>query len=186
MSDPGTAARVHMARLAIMRRVYPELFGQGERLEPLTWPLDNVLLGISAEDQPRADEGIADLVATPAAKRFVSAEPLLGFIGLFHQLERIDWVIVGGESGPGSRPMHPHWALSLRDQCMDAGVPFFFKQWGDWELNMTGHPITGGSVPGSTSKHIAHTYSDGTMMNRVGKRAAGALLDGREWKEMPR
>lgn len=132
-------------------------FIDGGEFEP-RWPLPNVWLGVSAEDQARADERIPDLLATPAAVRFVSAEPLLApldltaiswggdFIcgstdalrGIDTCLEfpgeprpsrgKIDWVIVGGESGPGARPMHPDWARAIRDQCAAAGVPFFFKQ----------------------------------------------------------
>jgi len=107
------------------------------------WPLPNVWLGTSVEDQPTADARIPHLLAAPAAVRFVSAEPLLGPVDLTvymfgaHQTEetdwiarRLDWLIVGGESGPGARPMHPDWARSLRDQCAAASVPFFFKQWG--------------------------------------------------------
>jgi protein gp37 len=86
------------------------------------------------------------LLETPAAVRFISAEPLLGPIDL-HPLgcgtnaltsstgPNLDWVIAGGESGPHARPMHPDWARSLRDQCQDAGVAFFFKQWGEWAHN---------------------------------------------------
>lgn len=114
-------------------------------------PLPNVWLGVSTERQKEADERISELLATPAAVRFISAEPLLGPIDLTRScaiwwgkpgpgagpfdIKRrplLDWVIVGGESGPGSRPMHPDWARSLRDQCLAAGVPFFFKQWGNW------------------------------------------------------
>lgn len=119
-----------------------------------TGPLPNVWLGVSTEDQRRADERVPDLLATPAAVRFVSAEPLLGPIdfraidldggyeqvlplgaGWMDRLEpgelegaRLDWIIVGGESGPGARPMHPDWARSIRDQCAAAGVAFFMKQ----------------------------------------------------------
>lgn len=98
------------------------------------WPLPNVWLGVSVEDQARADERVSDLLATPAAVRFLSCEPLLGEIAFDPcDLARIDLLIMGGESGPGARPMHPGWARSLRDQCaIAAGVPFFFKQWGDW------------------------------------------------------
>ncbi len=136
------------------------------------WPLRNVWLGVSAEDQRRADERVPDLLATPAAVRFVSAEPLLGPID-FNRIDvaiwldsyakaprersehdpdmrwpllapfehmpsgysspGLDWVIVGGESGAGARPMHPDWAREIRDQCGAAGVPFFFKQWGEWK-----------------------------------------------------
>lgn len=125
-------------------------------LEPRDIPLPNVWFGVTVEDQPSADERIPDLLATPAAKRFVSCEPLLGAVdltrlpledGFFDSLsahhwieengysssvdgpmETIDWVIVGGESGPNARPMHFDWMLSLCDQCEAADVPFFFKQ----------------------------------------------------------
>jgi protein gp37 len=120
------------------------------------WPLPNVWLGVSAEDQKRADLRIPALLNTPAAVRWVSAEPLLGPIDLSrwqHEhpigenltmrplppsavracgLTGIDWLVVGGESGRGARPMHPDWARSLRDQCAAADVPFLFKQWGQW------------------------------------------------------
>lgn len=123
-------------------------------------PLPNVWLGVSAEDQPAWDERVADLCATPAAVRFVSVEPMLGAIDAMKYLcppfsrcqndgspavakiaraaakrmggGYVDQIIVGGESGPGARPMHPDWARGLRDQCAAAGVPFFFKQWGEW------------------------------------------------------
>lgn len=116
-------------------------------------PLPNVWLGVSTEDQKWADIRIPALLGTPAAVRFISAEPLLGPIDLWnagginaiepdwvggptagtgcpHPL--LDWVIVGGESGRNARPMHPAWATSLRDQCSEAQVPFLFKQWGEW------------------------------------------------------
>ncbi|WP_053082054.1 DUF5131 family protein [Methylobacterium aquaticum] len=121
------------------------------------WPLREVWLGVSVEDQRRADERIPDLLATPAAVRWISAEPLLGPVdlemirlrqdgerpselsrrlgdyvlplrGSFTNSPRLSWVVVGGESGPGARPMHPDWARSLRDQCAAAGVSFFMKQ----------------------------------------------------------
>ncbi|RAI34789.1 hypothetical protein CH340_07980 [Rhodoplanes serenus] len=121
-------------------------------------PPTRIWLGISAEDQQRADERIPHLLATPAAVRFVSCEPLLGpiqFDPLWLRaspstvaasgrlpsdapgwtrigMNALDWVICGGESGPHARPMHPQWARGLRDQCAAAGVPFFFKQWGAW------------------------------------------------------
>lgn len=93
----------------------------------MTLPLPNVHLGVSCEDQGRADERIPALLETPAAVRFVSAEPLLGPINFRH---RLDWIICGGESGPGARPMHVEWARSIREQCAAAGVPFFMKQLG--------------------------------------------------------
>jgi protein gp37 len=128
-------------------------------LELLKWPLPNVWLGVSVENQAAADERIPLLLQTPAAKRFLSCEPLLGPIRLDRLTRpteaaifsddclsgergtfgtqplfgpRVDWVIAGGESGPGARPMHPDWARGLRDQCAAAGVPFFFKQHGEY------------------------------------------------------
>ena len=93
------------------------------------WPLPNVWLGVSAENQTRYDERKEDLRNTPAAVRWFSMEPLLGRI-IADWLG--DWVIVGGESGPGARPMHPDWVRSLSEQCATAGTAFFFKQWGEW------------------------------------------------------
>lgn len=165
------------------------------------WPLPNVWLGVSVEDQKRADIRIIPLLQTPAAVRFLSCEPLLGPIdldwvdgvstlspdwtgspgagtGAPHPL--IDWVIVGGESGPGARPMHRDWARSLRDQCTRAGVPFLFKQWGEWAPHDVARP--------TYSQLILHgAQFDGTnnAMSRVGKKAAGRVLDGRTWDEFP-
>ena len=134
------------------------------------WPLPNVWLGVSAEDQVRAEERIPALLETPAAVRFLSAEPLLGPIDLRQahmapkRLPRVDWVIAGGESGPGARPMHPDWARSLRDQCHAASVPFFFKQWGS---------------------HRPTSDADGEYMIPASKSAAGRELDGATHDGMP-
>ena len=102
------------------------------------WPLPNVWLGVSCEDQQRAEERIPLLLQCPAAVRFVSAEPLLGPVDLlysvfngadsFSAMAGINWVIVGSESGPGARPMKTEWAAALREQCRMAGVPCFIKQ----------------------------------------------------------
>lgn len=194
-----------------------------DRLHPL--PLPNVWLGVSAEDQRRADERIPDLLSTPAAMRFVSAEPLLGPInfdavrvtaalGFFgsalrwhhrghcHEQEGIpyptlDWVIVGGESGPNARPMHPDWVRSIRDQCKAADVPFFFKQWGEWEIASQSNGYIGGVMPetgerfrwigksGQSYVFRAPENDDCYAVSKVGKKRAGRLLDGREWNEMP-
>lgn len=94
--------------------------------------LPNVLLGVSAEDQSTADERIPILLETPAAVRFVSCEPLLSAVSLSEVIGGLDWVIVGGESGPGARPIHPDWVRGMRDECVEAEVPFHFKQWGTW------------------------------------------------------
>lgn len=115
----------------------------------ITWPLPNVWLGVSVEDQQRADLRIPALLATPAAVRFLSCEPLLGPVDLGQSLAQyrpgdehpwdgdelkardvLNWVITGGESGPGARLMHPTWARSLRGQCLAAGIAFHFKQAG--------------------------------------------------------
>jgi len=92
------------------------------------WPLPNVWLGVTAENQARADERTRLLQQTPAAVRFVSVEPMLGPIYSM-PLEGVDWVICGAETGLGARPMQPEWAYHLRDQCRNMGVPFFFKKW---------------------------------------------------------
>lgn len=96
--------------------------------------LPNVMLGTTVENQQRADERIPILLDTPAAVRFVSVEPMLGPVDLeaCGALGTIDWIICGGETGPGARPMRPEWALDLWQQCKAAGTPFFFKQRGAW------------------------------------------------------
>ena len=139
-----------------------------------------IWIGVSVEDQKWADIRIPALIDTPAAVRFISAEPLLGPIDL-QRTDRhalvdggLNWVIVGGESGPRARPMHPEWARSLRDQCATAGIPFFFKQWGAWA------PL----VPGVALGREIHTYP-GAVLQRVGKKAAGRVLDGRTWNQFP-
>ena len=156
-----------------------------------SWPAPNVQLGVSCEDQATADERIRLLLQTPAVVRFVSAEPLLGPIDLRIQNQkskiqnRVDWLIAGGESGPQARPMQPDWVRSLRDQCVAAGVPFFFKQWGEWAPQSA---IVDDGSP------FAHTYlcnssveicERGERIYRVGKKRTVAMLDGREWKEFP-
>ena len=94
------------------------------------WPLPNAWIGVSAEDQRTANLRVQLLAETPAAVRWLSAEPLLGPVEIDDLLSELDWVVAGGESGPGARPMDPAWARSLRNQCICAEVPFFFKQWG--------------------------------------------------------
>ena len=184
-----------------------------------TWPLPNVWLGVSAEDQARADERIPDLLSTPAAIRFVSAEPLLGPIDFKpreyseqcircgegpdaphnhpdgYRNRGLDWIIVGGESGPQARPMHPGWARSIRDQCAAAGVPFFFKQWGEWSATLghfTGNidfdPERQEQPLRATQSQVllAHEIRPGrTLLERGGKKRAGRLLDGRTHDAMP-
>lgn len=164
--------------------------------------LPNVWLGVSTENQQWADIRIPALLDTPAAIRFISAEPLLGPIDLIGQLcetceanmeapqcnacygrwwirprrdNRIDWVIAGGESGREARPMHPDWARSLRDQCQAAGVPFLFKQWGEWTPNADGQPY----------RDWWNLNDPHAFVMRYGKKRAGRELDGRTWDQYP-
>ena len=172
------------------------------------WPLRHVWLGVSVEDQAAADERISLLLKTPAAVRWISAEPLLGpldfsgerleWLEPFHDLDpmmyrtpRLDWVVVGGESGPNARPMHPSWARSIRDQCQAAGVPFFFKQWGEWEPRelWSPGPVMQIAIDKSGSVvpiDVAPQDVGGQRFVRVGKKAAGRVLDGRTWDEYPK
>lgn len=183
------------------------------RIVDLGWPLPNVWLGVSAEDQRRADERIPDLLATPAAVRWLSAEPLLGAVNLeaawhgqnaldgecwgdcgwcekghppMHNCQKgkgdwekgrsgIDWVVAGGESGPGARPMHPRWARSLRDQCAAAGVPFLFKQWGNF--------LPAGQIGSLTGLWQPAMKEAPPLLTT--KKNAGRLLDGIEHNGFP-
>ena len=123
----------------------------------LTFP-KNIWLGVSVENQDYM-ERVDHLKKTPASLRFISFEPLLGLIELEDgDLDGIDWVIVGGESGGGARKMDGDWARAIRDHCVRDEIPFFFKQWGAHD------PVTG---------------------KKVGKKKAGGILDGRVWDEMP-
>jgi protein gp37 len=154
----------------------------------------NVWLGTSVENQQAADERIPHLLRVPAAVRFLSMEPLLGPVDLrrflpnlhtgFPRGPRVGWGIVGGESGHGARPMHPRWARSLRDQCQAAGVPFFFKQWGEYATS-TMVPADRVLVGKRWEEGMPDGEADEVVMYRVGKKAAGRLLDGREWNELP-
>ncbi|WP_283638068.1 phage Gp37/Gp68 family protein [Marinovum algicola] len=183
-------------------------------------PLPNVWLGTSISDQASADARIPELLATPAAVRFLSAEPLLGPVDLepyvspawsaddaeWPKLGNLDWIIVGGESGRNARPMHPDWARSLRDQCQQASVAFFFKQAGAWTAWEFASPpylrnaFTGEEqdrhalLPDRETFDCGRDWDDGlefvpesshAVFQRIGKKAAGRLLDGREWSEVP-
>lgn len=156
-------------------------------------PPSNVWIGTTIVNQEEADRDIPKLLSIPAAKRFLSMEPLLGPVDLNYAFgipsgagrgscpmhlagiapeglrvkgqQHLHWVIVGGESGPGARPMHPDWARSLRDQCTAASVPFLFKQWGEWAPNWL-NDDAGQKIPGSE------------WVDRMGKKIAGRLLDG--------
>lgn len=101
------------------------LFDLGLQID---YQLPNLWLGVSAEDQESADERIPTLLETPAAHRWVSVEPMIGPVILS---DGLDWIVCGGETGPGARPVHPDWVRSLRDQSQASNVPFFFKSWGN-------------------------------------------------------
>jgi protein gp37 len=178
------------------------------------WPLPNVWLGTSVDDQKTADARIPQLLGTPAAIRWISAEPLLGQLSLVSDLggtlwiggqrgcggthrhsgkagevihgavheaspqhphhhhdnrcrKGLDWVVLGGESGRRARPLHPNWTRVIRDQCKTAGVPFLFKQWGEFA------PVSDVAGPG---EHF--TFPDGATVRRTGKKNAGRALDG--------
>jgi protein gp37 len=208
LSDSETEERVWRAQFIVVPAPGHSSFD---------WPLPNVWLGVSAERQQEADERVPLLLQTPAAVRFVSCEPLLGPIDLQHididadyecfpltaweyrdecdrpqRQPKLDWVIVGGESGREARPMHPQWARDLRDQCAAAGVAFFFKQYGGW------HPLSEDEEWGRDWFLIDRNgdadlpdervplYEEGEYAAlRVGTKAAGRLLDGREHNEFP-
>jgi protein gp37 len=123
------------------------------------WP-QNVWLGTTAESQKWADIRVEVLSKIPATVRFLSCEPLLGYVDLTPWLSSLNWVIAGGESGGKARPMQLQWARALRDQCSNAGVAFHFKQWGNWR-------------------------PEGATMKRMNKKAAGRVLDERTWDEYP-
>jgi protein gp37 len=129
----------------------------------LNHTLRNVWYGVTV-CAPDELSKLDDLRETPAAVRFVSFEPLLADMGQV-DLSGIDWVICGGESGPGARPMHPDWVRSLRDQCAAASVPFFFKQWGDHPWPWCKTMVTAGWD--------------------VNAKKGGRVLDGREWNQYP-
>jgi len=201
------AMRLRKEDLAIKLGLGPNGLGPLPHAKPGRewWPLPNVWLGVSVEDQTRADQRIPDLLATPAAVRWISAEPLLGPVDLrevcgghhfqnpltghrWHDAPegvastsdmggaRLDWIVCGGESGKDARPMHPDWARSLRDQCAAACVPFFFKQWGEW---FPANPEAK-CASATTTDRAVRDLSGGQLSLRVGKKAAGHLLDGVE------
>jgi protein gp37 len=176
------------------------------------WPWPNVWIGATVVNQQEADRDIPKLLATPAAVRFLSIEPMLGPIdlrmywvsgevmenfcpdceerheGRCESDADIDWVIVGGESGYQARPMHPKWAIGIRNQCARNGVPFLFKQWGEWVER-------GQAPPGEFAEYlrknrgqnrtVGRNDGSGTYVWRLGKKAAGRLLDGQTHTEFP-
>lgn len=213
-------------------------------------PLPNVWIGATITSQAEADRDIPKLLDVPARVRFLSMEPLLGPVDLTRidmfggdaeiyplkgttecvddegepapNVPALNWVIVGGESGPGARPMHPDWATNLRDQCQAASVPFLFKQWGEWkpisQMEEAEHGVlykscvtakphedqgnlddiygrrctvpttilhADGSTHGITEPMAFRQGTEAMQIFRIGKKAAGRLLDSRTWDGFP-
>jgi len=161
----------------------------GEVKPGVFWPPRNVWLGVTAENHLMAYGRVPLLMKTPAEKRFVSCEPLLTDVLLGEYLHPsrhfrpgLDWVIAGGESGSEGRPMDPHWARTLRDECQQWGVPYFFKQWGAWappHVHRTNPTIPG---PSTTIRHVCGSLE---VVYRIRPGGASRELDGREWSEIP-
>jgi protein gp37 len=236
LTNPETPRRIAavLAEFGDLLRVTPAMRAKalartGEGVpEAVVWPLPNVWMGVSVEDQERANQRIPDLLASPAALRFLSCEPMLGPIDLgevrwhvsgyplfgalakpdepddfryfCHHQHGIRWVIVGGESGPGARPMHPEWARSLRDQCAAAGAIFHFKQWGEWsprewKADQGTHALHRNAPENGSFQKLNHhpnscersseAPSGWQAFAKQGKKAAGSLLDGIEHNGMP-
>lgn len=203
--------------LSIRTATAPFMALAGNPAWPIRFPLPNVWLGVSVEDQAAADDRIPMLLDTPAAVRWISAEPLLGPVDLnrilvnqergFHgsalheqhddcyyqSNAQLDWVVVGGESGHGARPMQGDWVRKIRDQCAEAGVPYLFKQWGEWidadqaDNNATNKLWAGrtsfemrdaGLVADIPKKPVGPPFFGCDHTIRLGKKAAGRLLDG--------
>ena len=187
------------------------------RMVPPSWREkfpDNVWMGVTVEDQMRADERIPLLLAVPAKVRFLSCEPLLGAVDLRCIYDRtkpkkqtshsfdsltcnvppaddvwykgavINWVIAGGESGPKARAMHPEWVRGIRDQCRNADVPFFFKQWGEYAPSILGDTPMPDHLPDSAGYYFDSPHPPGKVW-KFGKEAAGNVLDGKIWQEFP-
>lgn len=177
---PAQTFQVLTKRADVMRReVLTWLAARG-----LTTVPRNIWLGVSVEDKKHGLPRIG-LVRDLPAIIFLSVEPLLEDLGTV-DLSGIAWVICGGESGKKARPMHPDWPRSLRDQCTTAGVPFFFKQWGEW---VDGEQ-SASHAPHDRDHETIHNWhnADGAVEAfslRVGKKKAGRLLDGQTWSEFP-
>jgi len=150
------------------------------------WP-DNVWLGATAENQRWLDIRMPALTRLCARILFLSCEPMLGPLDLSRWIEganrgehrKIDWVIGGGESGHHARPMHPEWLTGLRDQCVGAGINFFFKQWGNWR------PVSPQQINGYASKVLFLTNGNPITIANIGKTAAGRRLQRRTWDQFP-
>ena len=177
ITDPATPASIELAMQAIR---------PGSRLP--SWPLRNVWMGTSVEDQRRAGERIQALLQVPAPVRFLSMEPLIGEVRLEQEMTKKDWkklhwIIVGGESGPKARPMHPEWARRIRDNCAKHGVRFFFKQVGSnaWVKDRKAEEFL--TVAGRIVKQREDPSDQG--IRRGSKKSGGRMLDDQMHEDMP-
>lgn len=237
LSDPTTPRRIARICIDMMLagQVKPDAewpvvsIGDIDMPDDVTmkaWPLANVWIGVSVEDQETADERVPHLLDTPAVVRFLSCEPLLGPLdlnrihetfddGRAHSWEsclngrrfdpwsdgmrsgypKIDWVIVGGESGRGFvRALHPKWVRDIRDQCVTAGTAFFFKQWGEYRPCAPDEVTTprSGWTPylGKAGRLMAreelYEQNGAAHVERLGKALAGRMLDGQTWDQFPK
>jgi protein gp37 len=201
-------SRPHLTFLVLTKR--PERMAQYARATEVLggWPA-NVWAGCTVENQARADERVPHLLRVPAPVRFLSCEPMLGPVDLAPWLgdeevssaaglfvppdgRGLGWVIAGGESGARARPSHPDWFRSLREQCAAASVPFLFKQWGEWAPGSWAAPARsqGSQAMAADGRHKTCTeafdaVAGDALVLRIGKAAAGRLLDGRTWDEVP-
>jgi protein gp37 len=184
-----------------------QFMGDVWHFAPPVATMDHVWFGVTVCNQAEADEKIPLLLDTPAAHRFVSVEPMLGPIDMStecltdelgsypfpnlpqnmrtRRIDALDWVICGGETGKNARPMHPDWVRSLCDQCAGAGVPFHFKQWGEWAEKSQMRGATGTWWPSDEIEGKYFDYPMSGVFNRVGAKRAGHLLDGVEHRAFP-
>ena len=146
------------------------------RMLPPDWPEEtgwpNIWMGVSAENQEEYDRRWPILATIPAAARFISYEPALGPLRLAHHEDQPDWLIWGGESGPGARPMEPKWARAVTAECLERGIPVFGKQWGNYKNN-----------PLLVEERLTRLQAQTKDPAENGK--GGALLDGKLWREFP-
>ena len=212
LSDPERVWKIFQA----VRKHIDNEFMENSRLAedelPWPWPLPNVWVGVTVENQQAAELRVPDLLKTPAAVRWVSAEPLVGALNLRkwlgpqnegqwlnvvecgHSANRygINWIVVGGESGREARAMHPEWARQIQQQCAASGVPFWFKQWGEYgnpgPATMLNVHEKGLVLCADGSRWIGGTASaprGSVAVRRLGAKAAGRLLDGVEYSQWP-
>lgn len=179
------------------QHIFQILTKRAARVEEFSYP-PNIWLGVTVEKENYKNR-IEFLRRTDAKVKFLSCEPLLGDLGEL-DLTGIDWVIVGGESGPGARPMHPDWVRNIQKQCQEQNVPFFFKQWGEWSVVYERNK--GGTTDNYFNDAETEYYNKYRRLNfaggcgfhgenvcyfdKVGKSKSGAILDGKEYKEFPK